>query len=117
MGRKLYTNDEIITAAREYIDMGISMIIISMGAEGAIFLSDNEVYMSTPFPVDCKSTVGAGDSMVAALAYGLMQGYTLKEIARLATASGSVTASKEGSNVCSLDEVKEKLSLVQLKKL
>ncbi|NLB77734.1 MAG: 1-phosphofructokinase, partial [Clostridiaceae bacterium] len=46
-----------------------------------------------------------------------MQGYTLKEIARLATASGSVTASKEGSNVCSLDEVKEKLSLVQLKKL
>lgn len=117
VGRKLKTNKEIITAAREYIDMGISMIIISMGAEGAIFLSDNEVYMSTPFPVDCKSTVGAGDSMVAALAYGLKQGYTLEEIARLATAAGSVTASKEGSNVCSIDEVKEKVSLVQLKKL
>jgi len=117
VGRKLKTNEEIITAAREYIDMGISIIIISMGAEGALFLSDNEVYMATPFSVDCKSTVGAGDSMVAALAYGLNQGYTLEVIARLATAAGSITASKEGSNVCSLDEVMEKVSLVQLRKL
>lgn len=118
LGTKLDSPEEIVTAAKKYINMGVvSIIIISMGAAGALFVSDNMVYLATPFEIECKSTVGAGDSMVAALAYGLQQKYDFETIARLAVAAGSITASKEGSDVCLLEEVLENMSFVRLKEL
>ena len=118
LGTKLESHEKVINAAKKYIDTGtVSIIIISMGAEGALFVSDKIVYLAAPFEIECKSTVGAGDSMVAALAYGLQQGYDFKTIARMAVAAGTITASKEGSGVCTLEEVLEKMHLVSLKEM
>ncbi len=115
-GKKFKSKDEIIAAARTYISSGISIVIISMGGEGALYINNKEEYWSKPLPIKVKSTVAAGDSMVAALAYGLKNAYSLEQIARFTTAAGSITASKEGSDVCSLDEVEKAASLVQLVK-
>lgn len=117
LGIKLDCHDKIISASRKYIEKGIRMVIISMGAEGAVFVSDCETYIVTPPAIDCKSTVGAGDSMVAALSYGLHQGFDFKTIAEFAVASGSLTASKEGTEVCTLTEVLKALPLVQISEL
>ena len=114
---KLDSYDKIISAAKKYIDQGIHIVIISMGADGAILVSDREAYLATPFAIDCKSTVGAGDSMVAAMAYCLQQGYDMETMARFAVASGSITASKEGTEVCTLAEVQKALYLIKIGKL
>jgi len=118
VGTKLDSHEKIISAAKKYIKMGAAnIIIISMGAEGAFFISDSVVYLATPFKIECKSTVGAGDSMVAALAYGLQKGYDFKTIACMAVAAGTITASKEGSDVCTLKEVMENMHYIQIKDL
>jgi 1-phosphofructokinase len=114
-GKTFSSHLEIASAAKEYIKKGIKLIVVSMGSEGALFISDKEVYLATPFTIDCKSTVGAGDSVVAAVTYGLIKGYDLEIIARMSTAAGSLTASKEGSLTCSLEEVQEMMDMVQIR--
>jgi len=52
--------------------------------------------------------VGAGDSMAALMAYGMLESLSLEEMARMATSAGSVTASCEGTGLCTKEEVMKK---------
>ncbi|ACL25757.1 1-phosphofructokinase [Chloroflexus aggregans] len=73
-------------AARRINQMGVPLVIVSMGAQGAIFSEGTTMLHAAPPPVTVKSTVGAGDAMVAGTIAGLVEGLTLAEIARRATA-------------------------------
>lgn len=117
LGQKLETVQEIVSAGKALVQQGISLVIISMGSRGSIVLDEKEVYQVTPFSITPQSTVGAGDSMVAALAYSLLEAKPLAEIAILATTAGTVTASKSGTQVCTLAEVKDSLTKVHAEKL
>ncbi len=52
-------------------EQGIAHVVISLGAEGALWLTSGE-WIAKPPAVDVVSTVGAGDSMVGGLIYGLL---------------------------------------------
>lgn len=117
MGRKLPSTEDIVQAARSLIMQGIEVIVVSMGAEGALILNETAVYRAKPKPIVPQSTVGAGDSMVAALVYALLHEYSLEETARFITAAGTVTASKPGTEVCTLPEVLAYASDMQVEKL
>ncbi len=114
LGRSLKTEKEIIAAGRELIHEGITMVVISRGSEGAIALAKEEAYRATPFSIIPQSTVGAGDSMVAAMTYAVLENKPLSEVVRWAAAAGTVTASKPGTEVCSLSEVQPLLNQVQV---
>ena len=114
---KLDSSEKIISNARKWIEKGIEVVIISMGGDGAIFVNKDEAYKTYPLDIECKSTVGAGDSMVATLAYGLQKGYDLEKISKLCTCAGSVTCSKEGTQVCSYDEVMKNVDGVKTIKI
>lgn len=114
LGRSLTTEKEIIAAGQELINEGITVVVISRGSEGAIALTKEEAYRATPFSITPQSTVGAGDSMVAAMAYAILENKSLAEVARWATVAGTVTASKPGTEVCSLSEVQPLLNQVQV---
>ncbi|MFZ5753719.1 MAG: 1-phosphofructokinase [Bacillota bacterium] len=110
----LSTEKDIIAAGRELLKKGVTVVVISMGSRGAIVLNNDEVYRVTPFPIIPNSTVGAGDSMVAAMAYAFLENKPLNEVARWAAAAGTVTASKPGTEVCSLAEVQGLLHEVRV---
>ncbi|MCZ8522541.1 MULTISPECIES: 1-phosphofructokinase [Paenibacillus] len=114
LGRTLASESEIAGAARELLGRGVSLVIVSMGESGSLVVGAEEAYRVTPFPITAKSTVGAGDSMVACLVYCLLQGKTLKEIAAWTSAAGTLTASKEGTQLCTLAEVQEQVHLVEV---
>jgi 1-phosphofructokinase len=57
-----------------------------MGKEGACFVTANEAVVARPPDVEVRSTVGAGDAMVAGLVSAHLRGLSLAETARLATA-------------------------------
>jgi 1-phosphofructokinase len=114
MGRSLTTEKDIIAAGQELIQAGIAVVVISRGSEGAIALTKEEVYRVTPFSIIPQSTVGAGDSMVAAITYAILENKPLAEVARWATVAGTVTASKPGTQVCSLSEVQPLLNEVHV---
>jgi 1-phosphofructokinase len=113
VGRKLETDQEIVAAGQEWIAQGISLITISMGGDGAIVLTPDEAYRVRPFPITPQSTVGAGDSMVAAICYCLLNGMNVQETLEWAATAGTVTASKRGTQVCTLAEVREHVGHVQ----
>ena len=113
-GKKFDNVEKIILAAEDYIKQGVGMVVISMGANGAVFVSQEGKCVAKALAVDCKSTVGAGDSMVAAIAYGLQSGFTLEKIARFASAAGSITASKDGSDVCTMNEVLNSFDFIEI---
>lgn len=113
LDRTLNDEKQVVHACRELLARGISWVIVSMGGEGAILVSEEEVIRARPFPIHPISTVGAGDSMVAAIAFCLLEGKNLEETARWATAAGTITASKSGTGVCLYQEVQDHLNLVQ----
>ncbi|WP_169085192.1 1-phosphofructokinase [Paenibacillus sp. PL91] len=113
-----YTTDEqIVSAAQMLIRKGISYVMVSMGSEGSILVSEREAIRAKPFPITPLSTVGAGDSMVAAMAYSFLSHKSLEDIARWTSAAGTVTASKSGTEVCTLDEVQNKLGLIDISRI
>ncbi|GBF10037.1 1-phosphofructokinase [Tepidibacillus sp. HK-1] len=110
LGQTLDHQQKILSAGKEIIESGISLVMISMGEQGAIILNAKEAYHITPFSITPKSTVGAGDSMVATLAYSLLQNKSLEETGLLATTAGTITASKEGTQVCTLEEIVQSIN-------
>lgn len=116
-GHRLHTDEEVVTAGRRLIHLGVSLLIISMGEKGSIAMDEKEAFRVTPFPIVPKSTVGAGDSMVATMIYCMQSNKSLMETAAWTAAAGTLTASKEGTQVCTLEEVKENVHRVQVIKL
>lgn len=115
-GHELANDQDVISAARKILEKGIEIVIVSMGEQGAIIMDKEAIYRVRTEAIVPKSTVGAGDSMVAVLAYSLLSQHSLAETARWVTAAGTVTASKSGTQVCSLPEVQQFLNKVQVEK-
>ncbi|MFC4767969.1 1-phosphofructokinase [Effusibacillus consociatus] len=112
VGHELKTESEVVSAGKQLLKTGVSLVLVSMGSEGSIVMDQHETFRVYSFPITPKSTVGAGDSMVAALVYSLLNGKTLKDTAVWATTAGTVTASKSGTQVCTLPEVQQCVSRV-----
>lgn len=105
LGRPLTTRQEVLQAARDLRAQGPQTVVISCGAEGAVLVSPEGAWWAVPPAIQPRSTVGAGDAMVAALALALAEGWPPEEALRTATAAGAATASLEGTQPCSAREV------------
>jgi len=97
-GQSLADEAAIEQAARQLLG-DIRLVVISMGERGALFVDAATTLIATPPPVQVKSTVGAGDAMVAGLIAGQVQGLSLPDCARLATAFSLGTITRAGHNL------------------
>ena len=86
VGRNLATHGDIVAAAKQLIDQGIGLVAVSMGPDGALFVERDAAVLAVPPNITVKSTVGAGDAMVAGIVTGTLRGLDLSDRARLATA-------------------------------
>lgn len=81
------SNEEAIAeAAQTLLAQGIHTVVVSMGAQGAIFAESGAIVVARPPYIEIVSTVGAGDAMVSGLITGKLRGLSLADCARLATA-------------------------------
>jgi 1-phosphofructokinase len=97
-GQSLPDEAAIEQAARKLLG-DIRLVVISMGERGALFVDAATTLIAIPPPVLVKSTVGAGDAMVAGLIAGQIQGLSLPDCARLATAFSLGTITRLGSEL------------------
>lgn len=88
-----------VQAGRGLQAMGVHTAVISLGGEGALFLFGPRAYFAPALQVEVRSTVGAGDAMVAALAYGLARGLDEEQTVRLAVAMGAAAVTLEGTGL------------------
>ena len=86
VGRRLSGHAEVAEAARALVGRGIGLVAVSMGSEGAVFVERDGAVIATPPKITVKSTVGAGDAMVAGIVTGALRRLDLADRARLATA-------------------------------
>ena len=99
VGRKLTAIDDIADCARRLMnDHGIKFMVVSMGRQGALFINGESNAFSPALPVETRSTVSAGDAMVAALAWCLSGKKSFVETVKLAMACGAANVMTDGSN-------------------
>lgn len=92
---------EIIPAAKKVIsDRGCEIMVVSLGAGGAILVTNKIAKSITPPLVKVKSTVGAGDSMVAGIVLALSNGEDIEAAAQYGVACGSAATMNSGTELC-----------------
>src|SRR2546425_491047 len=64
-------------AARQLLNGDTRLVVISMGERGAMFIDSATTLIAVPPTVSVKSTVGAGDAMLAGIIAGQVQGLSL----------------------------------------
>ncbi len=84
-------------AAQQIIDKGkCQVVVVSLGPDGA-YVASRGYSEHIPAPdVEKRSTVGAGDSMVAGMVYALDKGWELKDVVRMGIACGSAATMNAG---------------------
>lgn len=117
-GSPLTDLDEIIRAGQRLRAEGIENVIISMGEKGAIWLNSEGQLQAEPPPCEqVVSTVGAGDSMVAGLIYGLTQGWHKAETLKFASAISALAVSQSNVGVSDHQRLEPIMQQVKLTSL
>lgn len=117
LGRQVSSPAEIAEAAQKLLAMGISVITVSLGAEGSVTVTREGSFFLPPLPVTVRSTVGAGDAMVAGFALALSQNLPLSEALRLGAAAASAAIAQEGSAPAEKKQVDALRHLVKIEKI
>lgn len=98
---------DMVNASKKYLDKGVKYVLVSLGAEGAVLTDGTESFFCKSASVAVNSTVGAGDSMVAAACVGIEKGVPMQEILRMAAAAGTAAVTTSGTNLFYYDKYKE----------
>lgn len=101
------TKKDMVRCACKLIDRGVENVLVSMGADGAILTNGSKHYFCKSASVAINSTVGAGDSMVAAVCTGLKRGDSMPELLRSAVSAGTAAISTSGTNLFYRDKYEE----------
>lgn len=107
------TNPETATKAAEVLHQrGVRTVIIKLGRQGAICLTEAETFAISAFPVEAVDTVGAGDAFNGGLAAALAIGMPLPQAVRQASAVAALSVTQAGaqSSLPTREELGEFLS-------
>lgn len=77
---------QIINACKVIINEGVKVVVTSLGAQGALLVSEHAAYKACPIAVDVVNTIGSGDSMVAGISVGIAQNLSIEDCLRLGSA-------------------------------
>lgn len=91
-GLTIDTVEDTIVYARQIAAEGAQYVVVSLGGDGALMVTEEAVYHARPPKITPVNTVGCGDSMVAALAVGLKRGESPQECLKFAVAVGTANA-------------------------
>ena len=105
-GRKLPTLTDTADFASELVARGVAKrLIVARGAEGNV-LADGKQRLFSPAPkVKVKSTVGAGDSFVAAFVLALARGQDSAQALALGSAAAAAAVMTDATQLCKAEDV------------
>ncbi len=92
LGISAKNRDEVIESAKKLHETGIEVVVVSLGKDGALVVAEDGIYHGKPPAIETVSSVGCGDSMVAAFATGFSRGYSIQETLKYAVAVSAANA-------------------------
>ena len=96
-GVKVVNMDDAKRAARILKAKGIGNVIITMGAKGALVLTDSTEYVIDSIKVKVVDTTGAGDAFNGGLAAALAEGQDIIHAVEFANATAALSVTKVGT--------------------
>ena len=117
LGKEKLSIEEMVFEGKRLHDTGIEEIVISLGGDGVLFVSKDGCYRAEGLKVEVKSTVGAGDSVVAAMAYAQVKKLSRQEKISLAVAIGAASVMQSGTQPPEAELVWELAKQVRFEKL
>lgn len=99
VGHELPTLGDVIGAARDLVAHGIQIVAVSLGADGALVVTVDEVAHARASISQLLSTVGAGDCMLAGMLHGLTEGMSCSAALARGVQWGAAAVTLPGSSV------------------
>ena len=92
LGIKVNNHKDLVEGAKKLHEMGIPVVVVSLGGDGALVVSDEGIFRGQPPKIEVVNTVGCGDSMTAAFAVAFARGLSVQEALRYAIAVSAANA-------------------------
>lgn len=116
-GKEELDEEDAVKAAQEIIaNGGCEVMVVSMGASGAMLVTKDEVLSSGSPTVKKRSTVGAGDSMVAGMMIALSKGWQWMDVLQYGIAAGTATTMNSGTELCKKEDVERLYEMMKSKR-
>lgn len=118
--RQCKSYDDMISCCHALIDSGVKKVLLSLGTRGAILTDGVTNLYCRSENVAVNSTVGAGDSMIAAASVCLENGLDDEELLRCAVAAGTASVTTPGTSLFTkekYDEIYKKLKVTKIQKM
>ncbi len=101
-------------AAARLVASGIEHVVVSAGEQGVSWFTRDLAVHARPPKVQVASTVGAGDSLVAGMVHGLLQGEAPAQTLARATAIAAQAVTQVGFGICDREQLARLQAAVQL---
>lgn len=103
---------DAVSRARQLIARGVAKVVVKMGRQGVLLVTDTLEQLTPAFPVEAVDTTAAGDAFNAGFAFALAEGRTESEAIRFGAAAGAVSVTRRGAqpSMPTLAEVEELLT-------
>jgi 6-phosphofructokinase 2 len=113
-GKPVAGSDQIIDAARFILrEKKCEVVVVSMGSAGAILVTQDMAEKIPAPKIEMKSTVGAGDSMVAGIVISLSNQSGLLEAVQYGVACGSAATMNSGTELCNKEDADRLLEQIR----
>ncbi|MBE5910071.1 1-phosphofructokinase [Pseudobutyrivibrio sp.] len=109
--------EDVIAAAKRVHNMGVKLVVVSLGADGSLMVCDDGVFRAIVPRVDAVNTVGCGDSMIAGFALGISEGLSPVETMRKASAISAASAMTEETGRFNISDMKNILHQIDIKQI
>jgi len=109
----MYTAEQETFAMELVKSKKAQYVVVSLGARGAFIACKEGVYYKTTPSVKVKSTIGAGDSMVAGLLYGIQNEFPPEKMLKWGVACGVATTMSEGTGLATKENIDTVLKLMK----
>lgn len=107
--------EEVIPYGKELVKQGAQNVIVSLAEKGAVLINKDVAFVATVPKGTVKSSVGAGDSMVAGFIATYEKTKSIEEAFRFSVAAGSATAFSIG--LCTREKMEGLLPQVKIEKI
>jgi 6-phosphofructokinase 2 len=114
-GRKLDTEASWIEVCHQLVASdAASVIALTLGERGALLVTRETTLRAKALPIDAATTIGAGDSFLAALIQSLTQALPIAEALRMAVAAGAGALLGSGTGLCVRKDVERLMLQVRI---
>jgi len=106
-------------AARSFLDMGPSTVVVKLGEEGALAATRGKMARKRAFKVPVVDMIGAGDAFAAGFVASILKGWSLGRALEVANAAGALVVTVRGDieNLPSMEEVERFLAFQRKEKV